>query len=329
MSLDFKNMPNERKGLIRLFAANSLAQIELNPDLIINVFNGIGGITNLAELQQVTGYNAFYEKLYMVKRQMETILENEDGATQVKHLLSAVISLKLEDPKAFEKKNILKELVTECQQSHGLWAGDPSLADKYKLGIEMIDEWVDFFLSYTNRDQPELNTSYSPDLEKSFKRQEWNDSYDKTNFLAKLIIKYIKTYNSLNAFFDQESMVNGDDLNASIFKYCEKTFAFAQLVEPIGLAFQHNKTNWCYDEYSHFSTKNEGNMRKKFFIKTHKMPEVIHANYQNWYTDIQGHLNYTISQPFNKNALQEECGKIAKQIVDTREQMITNYIASI
>ncbi len=68
---------------------------------------------------------------------------------------------------------------------------------------------------------------------------------------------------------------------------------------------------------------------KKFFLKTHTMPEVIHPDYENWYNDIQGHLHYIITQPLQKTALQIECGKIAKQIVDTREEIIINYIASV
>jgi hypothetical protein len=325
---DFKNMPLERKNMIRLFATHALADIEATPSLILDIFKTVG-IYDAPALQKVTGYNAFYEKLYMVKRQLDAILANPDGPTQVKNFLSAIIALKTEEPETHEKKNILKDMIAECQVNNSLWANDAALTLKYTDGVEMIDEWVDFFLSYTNRDQPDINNSYAPELEKSFKRVEWDESYDQMNFLAKLIIKYLKSFNSLNAFFDQQSMVNGDNLQDQVFKYCKKTFAFAQLVEPIALAYQPGQTNWCYDEYKHFMDNNSNVVRKKFFIKTHTMPQNIHPTYKEWYKDIADHLHYVISQPLKKTALQIKCGEIAKTIVETREQVITNYIASI
>lgn len=311
--------------LIELYAVHSLSDINNDPNKIVNLFASIPNITKPEHVLQIEGYNEFNERLITAKTTLEKNLQAEKEAVQVQNCLATINTLKHE---LFDNKcsDIFIKLVWYQIQQKGLWIGFPSLKEQFKKGVEMIDEWVDFFLSYTNRGQPDLNNDYTPELRGSFKRAEWDKYAEDVNMIAKLIVRNLKFHNNLNAFFDRESMVCGDNIAGNVYTYCEKTFAFAQLLEPMTFCGQCG-INWCYNEYDKFS-KHASPNKKKFFFKTHNIP-VPPSLYQNWWDDTQANLRCDIGLPFDKIALQKNCNMIASEIRETKKIMIQDYIASI
>src|SRR5258705_13963057 len=96
----------------------------------------------------------------------------------------------------------------------------------------MIAKLVDFFLSYTNRNQPEVNNTFKPILKDKFSEDEWQKSVEELNLVAKLLVRYIKESTTISSiFYDKQSMICGDKIADKIYKYCENTFAFAQLIQ--------------------------------------------------------------------------------------------------
>jgi hypothetical protein len=341
---NLKNLKNDPVAveMIKLFACNKLEKIESDPSLIRKIFNAVPGVDTdgtIAETNQnilnTSGYTAFYCKLKELKAKMESTFNAGRETDQVKIFLSLLLGFKRLSFEQQDKKMIFKELINTAIQYGGLWAGNPLAIDKYNRGAFMIDEWVDFFLSYTNRDQPEVNNSFDDTLKNNFKKKDWDDSVEKLNMLAKLIVKYLRQRGNLNVFFDQQSMTCGDDIEDKVNRYCENTFSFAQLIQWQALSNDPGKKNWCYHEYDTFSKCNKDNEKGIFFFKTYDVPNDpeelggIPPDWKDWVKHALTTVNVVIPKRMENDQLREECGMVAKKIISVRDKIISNYLASI
>jgi hypothetical protein len=339
-STDFKKDP-VAMNIVELFATRTVAEIEANPLLIRKIFdtapdvNTSGSVAETNEAILLTrGYAPFYCKLKEIKSKIENIVSHPGEMAQVKNLLTFLLSLKRLSSEHRDKKIMFREMIASAIENKKLWANSPEAVDKYNQGACMIDEWVDFFLSYTNRDQPEVNNSFDESLKKSFKRKDWDDSFEDLNMLARLIVKYLRL-GGLNIFFDQQSMICGDNIEDKVEKYCTNTFAFAQLIQRQILTDDARKKNWCYHEYKTFKKANTGNEKGIYFFKTYDVPDSyrdvpgIPNDWEDWVKDALGRVNIIIPQKLENNELKQKCSDIAKEILTVRDRIIINYLASV
>ncbi len=330
------------KEMINLFASNKLEYIESNPACLRKIFDTTPEVDTNAEIAEVNqnilrtnGYDSFYCKLKELKEKIETATADTDIMGQVRKLLSYLVKLKRLSFEMQDKKIIFKELVSTAIQNGNLWVNNQDAIDKYNKGLCMIDEWVDFFLSYTNRDQPEVNNSFDESLRKNFKRKDWDDSFEKLNMLAKLLVKYLRQRGGLNVFFDQQSMTCGDDIQDKVNRYCENTFSFAQLIQWQALSNDPDKRNWCYHEFQTFNNNNANKEKGLFFFKTYDVPDNpenvpgIPEDWLDWVRTALTTVNVVIPRELESDSLKDKCGEVAKQIIDVRERIINNYLATI
>lgn len=339
-----KNLKNDTvaKEMIRLFACNKIEKIESDPSLIRKIFAAVPEVDTNGSIAQTndnilntSGYAEFYCNLKEAKVKMETVINGRTEMEQVKFLLSHLNDLKRLSFDMQYKKMIFRELISNAIQHGGLWAGNAAAIQKYEQGAEMIDEWVDFFLSYTNRDQPEVNNSFEESLKKNFKRQDWDNSVEEINMLARLLVKYLKQTGGLNVFFDQQSMVCGEKIEDTVDNYCKNTFAFAQLIQWQVITDSYGKKNWCYHEYNTFKECNKDKDKGIFFFKTYDVPDDpeqvagVPPDWKDWVKHALTTVNMVIPKKLENDQLREKCGKVAGQIIKIREQIIGKYLSSI
>jgi len=337
---DLKNNPVGRE-MFKLFACHKLAKVESDPSLIRNLLTAVGGVDSSGtigeinqRIQNIPGYNSFYCGLKEEQKNIELILENPVEMIQVKNLLTRLLLLKRASEQQ-DRKLIFNELIHAAIEYDGLWAKNQEAIKKYKEGASMIDEWVDFFLSYTNRDQPEVNNTFDKVLKKIFKKKEWNDNVEELNMLAKLLVRYLKQRGQLNVFFDQQSMICGDNIEDKVNDYCTKTFSFAQLIQWQALANDADKKNWCFHEYSTFDKNNINKEKGLFFFKIYDVPDDpqdvknIPITWRPWVQQALTTVNVVIPKDLESSKLREKCGEVADQILSVRDNIINKYLASI
>jgi hypothetical protein len=328
--------------MVKLFACNKLAKIESDPSLIRVLFTTVGAVDTSGTtgeinqlIQNLSGYNSFYCKLKDEQKNIELILENPVEMVQVKNLLTRLLFLKRLSYEQQDRKLLFNALLHDAIEHNGLWATNELAKTKYREGACMIDEWVDFFLSYTNRDQPEVNNTFDTVLKKIFKKKEWDDNVEELNMLAKLLVRNLKRRGQLNVFFDQQSMICGDKIKDKVNEYCAKTFSFAQLIQWQALANEPDKKNWCYHEYKTFDENNVNKEKGLFFFKIYDVPDKpkdvpnIPVDWKDWIDKALTTVNVVIPRELENDKLDKKCGEIANEILSARDKIINKYLTSI
>lgn len=345
VSNNFNSNPTNRE-LISLFARYKIEEIEQNSSLIRNLFleaEDIDATGSSAEINDrildKTGYKTFYTAVSEQKRSIELILTGSSEMAQVKGILKKLTSLRSGIKENQYKTRIFKALVDAAIDKAGLWMHNPEAIQKYRKGVSMITEWVDFFLSYTNRNQPEVNNTFMKVLAPKFSEEEWRRSVNALNLIAKLLVRYIRERTTLNAvFFDQQSMICGENIEEKVKDYCEKTFAFAQLFQW-QIITDNGKKNWCEFEYTTFSKFNTAGNKKEFYFKTYDIPddvtEVLESAPEDdcwgeWLTKTLSKKQIVISKDADyDDELKQKCREIGIAIRESRKEIITNYLESI
>ena len=128
---------------------------------------------------------------------------------------------------------------------------------------------------------------------------------DKFNFVARVLVKYLEQ-NNVHGFFDFKSLQCGDDIEAKVVEYCERTIAFIQLVESRSLEEPAPpKLNWCLKEYEAFekavvSVKVPGLVGNRVFFtlagdEALPQPAALGLSYAGWYGDMERLLDAIIA----------------------------------
>lgn len=98
----------------------------------------------------------------------------------------------------------------------------------------MVTDWNDFFLSYTNKKTLETNNDFKKMIMHSLKaiidKKEWEEK----NCLAHFIVDNLYEKN-LFAFFDRDVIKNGEEIAKKVYKHCDTSFSFIQLVDCCSL----------------------------------------------------------------------------------------------
>ena len=335
--------------LIDIFSKYEVSYIvDNNDDVLLKEF----GIDDMYKLIDLPEYGKSYKLVEELKQKFEA---NVDMDKASKELLTS--SLKL------IKKEMDKESVYGRRQCQTFIVLDkvvrnivfPKLTDEekkiYENVCEIIIDWKHFFLSYTNRNAEPTNKRYIPLLTKVEFDEKEIKSNIKTNYVAKLIAKYLKS-NNISAFFDKDNIRCGDDFEDKIKIHCQTSFSFVQLIQrKVFEDCEADKKNWCFVEYKEFQKKclidnfcdTKQFKRHYFFIDEEKIENVKPANlceYTEWYEKVSrlDHISVyqymysggnVIKGEFGLNKLKDKVDEMAKEIYKTREDIIKKILDSI
>lgn len=314
-----------KEKLIDLFAANTIAEIEENNgERLKQTF----GISDPHQLFENNEFNSYYEILKTFRYELDTIANETKGKEQVKNCLRWIREEK--DNKNLENIEIISRLIRE-RFYNKKWA--QSEKKYFDHGVEMLEKWKDFFLSYTNRNSTETNSDFEDVLDHVFK-SDFQDNREKMNYLARLIAHYLVNFEGLAAFYDKDNITCGDIIKKKIFDHCTSVFAFVQLVEPMIFSYSNNQKNWCFEEFKKFDQwlANTGQTRdnRYYFILTESKDRVFPANfpgiYKNWRNKIEERHFEDLSQLGNNREIKFKVKIVAEKIVETKKQILDSYM---
>lgn len=316
-----------QEKLIELFACYSIDEIKENSGELLKEKIGEDNYRKITEIQE---YNEFYVKLKELREKLELELDIDEDIQQVKNCLKLLHEKRKESRKDFQ---LLEKLIRE-----GIYKSNWNQAQKdyFDFGIEMIDRWKDYFLSYTNRNKHETNNYFRKIIRSVFGSTFFNDNKEKFNCVAHLIVKYLKE-DGLEGFFDKHDIDYGNEWEEKIIKNCKAVYAFVQLVEKPIFIHKEDGPNWCHKEFETFTRRIEETERERglsthnrhFFILMYTKEEIspanLHHDHRNWESKITKTQYINDLAAMDERKIRFEIGKFAKFIIFTREQLLTDY----
>ncbi len=331
--IERERLMNYADKLINLFSSNTVSEIESG---------GSGSLTKLfdvrhrEELLTDPDYRDAYSIIRDLKRKIEEIEEDsENSREQLYHCLSLVKSTG--DYGDDDRLDVLIRMINGTFHQND-W--NENEKEKYDETIEVLTQWKDFFLSYTNRNAYETNTDFKDLMISVFPPEKFDEHVASSNLLARSIAKYMKM-NGLTSFFDVNDLKCGDDIEDKIFKYCGMSFTFVQLVENVTFSNPDGKKkNWCHGEFNtfndfHLNSRLFGNIdsNRFFFILTdadvkHLKPAKMAGKYSEWFQKMS-RVKYCCIQDSDNKGLRSTIRELSNEIVKTSEKMKNDLIDGV
>jgi hypothetical protein len=311
--------------LLTLYTDHSVAEIESDGELLLNHFN----VATRDELVAINGYSEAFALVSSCASLVESLAARcprpDDQVRESLRFLRRMV----DDSEPAKKIDTIRALI-EGRLRASWSAVEQATYDKKK---EILD-WRDFFVSYTNRDAPSINGTFRTLIKDALgAAPKGNDN--NSNYLARIVTRHLRRYQSLSGFFDEENLKVGEDIQEGVDRYCTKAFALVQLVES--LTFEREPPrNWCFYEYARFSQNPAvvgllGDKHRHFFILTAALREVTPANlsplFQGWYSRIQALLKTHILLNGERNTtLRTKMNAIAIEIVALRAEIVNAWL---
>lgn len=289
------------------------------------------GAKDWRALMRLPEYNQNYESIETLRKELDSRIKGFSGMEQVQRCL-ALLRKKFNKGLTNHFEILMKWIKHPDQEClFNSWT-DP-LKNYFDEAYRVIFEWKDFFFSYTRRNLPETNNNFKDILIHTFDEKEFQENKSQVNFLAKLLVKYLK-HEHLEPFFDLDNMKCGDDIGEKIYVYCKSSFVFIQLIE-VGIFGkpEKDKENWCHLEFEKFNEwieETPKGYKRHFFILTHKPESVLPIlrieKYDRWLDKIKALRYVAIIHGLNNFEIYEKMRELVGEISITKNGIIQNYL---
>jgi len=313
---------NVRAILVNVFAQHRCSEVVYMT--LVDAFV----LSNYDEVKKLQNYDAEYDLVTRIKYKIEHIQDRfEQAHDQALQCLNQLKILREQRRFKSPEYEVTRELVTKSLYQTWADVDQQTFDDR----IVVLDDWTDFFVSYTNRDAYATNSRYR-DLV-SFHFGPPDEARAKPiNFVARVIAKLLEQQN-IRGFVDYKTLQCGDDIPDRILNYSRRTVAFMQLVEGVTLNEpQPPAKNWCFEEYSAFmnaalpvDTK-FGNRCFFALVGDTQLSQPgggLGELYTAWYEHMERSLHIIIdecnTEPYD--VLKSKVREIATQILDAREKL--------
>jgi hypothetical protein len=246
-------MNQVRTEIINLLAAGHTIEEVGAPDMLAEHFS----VKKLLDLEShvLREYNSIRDDLEQITKYLAPALTAQDEVIKCLEFLSKKLLDYRKGESGSKSSKYYYDLIKvtwykewkESQQKH--------FDDAY----EVLQDWQDYFFSYTGRNCYSLNNKYRklirmflPPNERK-KKSHWK----KRNLLAKVIVERLKRENVVG-FFDVDKICIGQELSPELEKHCKSTFVFVQLIQKeIFRRIEEGEVNWCFKEYKSFASQRE------------------------------------------------------------------------
>lgn len=310
----------DKEKLIDIFARHSSLELEENN---FEKLKKEIGLKRYASLINDLEYNRLYKGLKDIRLELDVTLEGELDIQQVKGCLSL-----LNGKRSNENFHLYKDIIKKG--IFNTW--DKDSQNYFYKGCEMIAEWKDYFISYTDRNYHETNTDFEHVIPFVLRNELYNRVKDKSNCLPYLIVHYLEGH-GLKGFFDKDDITCGDVIKEEIYKYCTSVYTFIQLVELETFKYDERKTNWCFHEFEKFdqwvTETSLDKYKRYFFILTNEkdvvFPKVPYPKYEPWKKKITERHYVGNLSALSYKEIRTEMGKLAEQIQNTRDKILEDY----
>jgi len=329
----------DRNRLIQLFAQHPVDHVEANDgQLLKDTF----GPARYDALQADPAYQHTYTLVKEYKKELEHIARTTAAPRKQIHALLYYLK-QIKHDQSKESLDVLSRLIR--QSLYGAWAADEQAY--YDQRHNIIIEWVDFFISYTNRDAGSTNHDFQDLYESVYFASPPPAVRNTTNLVAPIIVKYLNE-DGLEGFADWNDIKSGDEIGESVRTYCRKAYAFVQLVERVCFTKPNGSIrNWCFEEYNTFKqahlTGDLGpgnyNTRFHFLIVGDNLNQILPAqpppSYNPWHQHMgQVHHGFLKQRPhggapmsISKYELIDALHEIACKVVEVKEQVLDELLS--
>lgn len=326
---------SQKKGLLELFTASSLSEINSSPNNILKAV----GVQEPEQLSAIEGYGAYYKMMSDIVWEIESIKGTASQEEQTKRAIQLLgDKVKKVNNDAVAATDKLIGFVLFNQWSH-------ENQQRYTTGKQLLLDWVHFFISYTNSSTPAINNTYKSLLKSRLGVEYLNANKEKMNLIAALLYKFFNTQR-VSTFYDKEKIDWGDEWKDKIFSYSAKSFAFVQFIEP-DIFYGTSDKNYCYKEYVSY-TKSVSKLTEDklqevkpvyFFIISNPARtqdyEFKPANLDEaapelgkWADEVKGKQYFTLHSKMTDDELLIEIQKAARAIVEKKKSVIEQFLNS-
>ncbi|MEM7067195.1 MAG: hypothetical protein AAF572_29025 [Cyanobacteria bacterium P01_B01_bin.77] len=251
------------KELVELYAENDVVEIRGDHSHLENKFG-----RSLTELQEDWDFPAQKKLVQSVKKSIEMRAENLRTSTQKERIAEClnivlhVATFKNDGETERQKKlDVVAELIelmfsedwSEAQRTH------------FRYGVQLVREWKNYFISYTNGAPKVLNSKYKKVInglvsQSTLDQRDWNNE----NILVDAVVETLRR-RDVEGFYDRDQIEIGEDIEKEISPAAMHSFAFIQIVQPE--TFTQNDPNWSYEEYKTFINHNYTIVRDREIYK--------------------------------------------------------------
>ncbi|SHH63630.1 hypothetical protein SAMN04488109_4753 [Chryseolinea serpens] len=252
-----------------------------------------------------------------------------DKAGEVKFVLDTL--KKFKENRRKDAYDIVKTFFLELEYSNL----SETLKGKFNEGTDIFENSIDYFCSYTTKGLPEINFSYENLLSVVFGLNKQTDflEFKKTNYIAKLIVRYLNEHGFNNYFFDQDKIVNGDEIKDKVLDYCGRALVLVILAQQETFRDKNEETNWCLREYEQYNATHKG-LRKYIVYRIPNLVEPVGArdSIVEWFRYIStehGIANDTIEFTWTHHKMREKVNDAAKIIGNFKEDYYSTFKTNI
>lgn len=312
-------MPKD--NLIKYFSRKCV-----DPDLSVETLLGYFGADNREQLLEIKDYQKMYEVVERNYNKLQRSVKRLDIEGQVQNCLALLHDYRV----CLEDIDVLSKLIrNDADCLYTTWNSDGK--QLYDKAYEIVTGWQDYFLSYTNRNIPEVNNFVIDYIGNCFKQHEFNADKDKRNLVADLIEKWLNQ-EGLISFYDNKNLIIGDEIKDEIEQYCKSCFVFVQVVEKVMFTKPEGRQNWCFKEYTHYQGNDlidDGNKVCCFIAisgdESAVFPVSVFTDYAEWHKDVKGRIKISLGG-IEYTALKRQFNLLAKEILRTKKAVLNKLL---
>lgn len=208
--------------------------------------------SKLKLIQERPSFAAELDRVEDAKADIEAAqLTALDARDQVKKCLcERMLSYARSTSKREERMEIMRQLILNMFSSG--WS--KAQVKHFNTSVDRLKDWKCFFLSYTNKGAPSVNSRFKEVIEGHVEKETRERRLDENqNALVDAIVTCLHNHRVFydRQFYDKKDLAIGDPLRPVIKAAATKAFAFVQLVHVNTLTEELDQ-NWCHVEYRFF-----------------------------------------------------------------------------
>lgn len=205
------------------------------------------------------------------------------------------------------------------------------LQSKMDRGVQLLEKRIDYFCSYTRKGLPEINSNYESIIRKVFgiaqdtHPKEWREN----NYVAVLVVKYLNDHGFNSYFFDNDKIVNGEFIQDTVYQYCEHTTVLLLLAQQETFRDSKKETNWCYEEYKHYTASHARQRYQVFTVPGLVEPVKARQAIRDWYrrmTTAKGIKGKRLDFDLSPNGVRTYVNEMAVEIGKAREDSFMDIL---
>jgi hypothetical protein len=314
--------------LVAVFAARSVADLEREGG---KTLLGQFGVGDLEELQAIPGYPRAHRLVSTVRERLDRVSQRR-SEEQVSEALALVDEAKRKGGRDAADELEVTRLLVEKLLLPGWTAAQQQ---RYAHGLEILLQWMDYFLSYTRRQAPQTNHAFRGLIKEFYTTLPDARARASENFVAKILVWFMKVQ-GMKGFLDEDDIRIGEVIGDKVVDLCQRSFGFLQLIEDVSFADLAPNENWCFEEYQAFSSASypsalaEQAPLRFFFFLTEKdlvEPAALPERYKPWFAQVHKRLRGELAGA-NRETVRLAVREVAVEIQKFKDAVVKEIIYS-